>query len=127
MARQYVDDRPSETGQSPLASLPPRATVNAAYDVQDERVFDIVAAHPDVAAILDEIVRRAPEYFPEATALVIRSQNDPEDGSLSWFVVIETPVPGDVATAQLRRFDHGWWLDDGALVEPEFIVTIEPA
>ncbi|CAA9572918.1 MAG: hypothetical protein AVDCRST_MAG33-2725 [uncultured Thermomicrobiales bacterium] len=127
MARRYVDDRPSETGQNPLVPLPSRAIVNAAYDVQDERVFDIVAAHPRVAALLDEIVVRTPQYFPEASGLVIRSQNDPEDGSLSWYVVIRVTDPADVATTQLHRFDHEWWLDAGAMVDPELIVTIEPA
>ena len=126
MASQHVDTRSPATEQVRLVS-PSQATIDPAYDVQDDRVLAIVAAHPDVAALLDEIATRAPAYFPEATGLVIRSQTDPEDGSLSWYVVIQSPIPADLATSQLRRFDHEWWLGDGAMIDPELIVTIEPS
>lgn len=127
MASQPVDTHASDPSPIELAPSPVRALIDPAYDIQDDRVLDIAAAHPDIAALLDEIAARTPAYFPEATGLVIRSHSDPEDGSLSWFIVIQTPISADVATAQLRRFDHEWWLDDGAMVDPELIVTIEPA
>ena len=124
MASQHVDTRAPETEPIQLVPPPSRATIDSAYDIQDDRVLDIVAAHPDVAALLDEIATRTPEYFPEATGLVIRSQTDPEDGSLSWYVEILTPRPMEEAVAQLHRFDHEWWLAAGARIEPEFIFTM---
>lgn len=126
MASQHVGTRSLEPEPVQLIPPPSRARIDPAYDIQDDRVLDIVAEHPEVAALLDEIATRTPEYFPEGSGLVIRSQTDPEDGSLNWYVVIEVPIPADVATAQLYRFDHEWWLDAGALVDPELIVTIEP-
>ena len=127
MASHPIDTHSAETEPVQMAPSPSGAMIDPAYDIQDDRVLDIVAAYPDVAALLDEIAARTPAYFPEATGLVIRSQTDPDDSSLSWYVVIQTPITADVATAQLYRFDHEWWLDGGALVDPEFIVTIEPA
>ncbi len=125
MASQYVDTHPSEPEQAQLVSPTLRATIHSAYDIQDDRVLDIVATHPNVATLLDEIATRAPEYFPEASGLVIRSQQDPEDGSLSWYVEIQTPGTVDQVVDQLDRFDHEWWLAAGATIEPEFIFTVE--
>lgn len=124
MASQYVDEHPAESGPVQLVPLSSRSTIDPAYDVQDERVFDIVAAHPDVAALLDEIARRTPQYFPEATGLVIRSQSDPEDGSFSWYVEVETPGTVEQVLDQLRRFDHEWWLAAKANIDPEFVFTL---
>lgn len=124
MASRSVDTHSSETEPVQLVPPPSRATIDPAYDIQDDRVLDIVAAHPDVAALLDEIATRTPEYFPEATGLVIRSQTDPEDGSLSWVVEILTPATVDQVVDQLHRFDHEWWFATGAMIEPEIIFTV---
>ncbi len=115
----------SETEPVRLVSPPSRTTINPAYDIQDDRVLDIVAAHPEVAALLDEIAMRTPEYFPEATGLVIRSQTDPDDGSLSWVVEILNPATVDQVVDQLYRFDHEWWLKAKTDVTPEFVATVE--
>ncbi len=124
MASQHVDTHASETEPLRLTPSPARAMIDPAYDIQDDRVLDIVSAHPDVAALLEEIAARAPAYFPEATGLVIRSQTDPEDGSLNWVVEILTPATLDQVVDQLHRFDHEWWFATGAETEPEIIFTV---
>lgn len=124
MASRSVDTHSSETEPVQLVSPPSRTTIDPAYDIQDDRVLDIVAAHPEVAALLDEIARRTPAYFPEATGLVIRSQTDPDDGSLSWVVEILIPATVDQVVDQLHRFDHEWWFATGAMIEPEIIFTV---
>lgn len=124
MASQSVDTQRSETEQARPVPSASRAAIDPAYDILDDRVLDIVATHPDVATLLDEIAARTPEYFPEATNLVIRSQTDPEDGSLSWVVEILTPATVDQVVDQLHRFDHEWWLATGSKTEPEIIFTV---
>jgi hypothetical protein len=124
MASQHVGTRSSEPEPVQLVPPPSRARIDPAYDIQDDRVLDIVAEHPEVATLLDEIATRTPEYFPEASGLVIRSQTDPEDGSLSWYVEILTPATVDQLVDQLHRFDHEWWLAAGAKIEPEIIFTV---
>ena len=124
MASQSVDTRSSETEPVQLMPSPSPARIDPAYDIQDDRVLDIIAEHPDVAALLDEIAVRTPEYFPEATGLVIRSQYDPEDGTTGWYVEIRTPVTAEQVFDQLNRFDHEWWLAAGAKTEPEIVFTV---
>lgn len=102
-----------------------RSEVEANYDIQDERALTMLDASPDAVDLLGEIAIRAPRYFPEIVSLAIRGLDDPEDGSLSWYVVLQTPLDAADATARLRRFDHDWWLDAKPDVTPELVFTIE--
>ena len=124
MASHPIDTHSAKTEPVQMAPSPSGAMIDPAYDIQDDRVLDIVAAYPDVAALLDEIAARTPAYFPEATGLVIRSQTDPEDGSLGWYVEVETSQPAEQVLEQLRRFDRDWWLTAKRDVTPEFVVTV---
>jgi len=103
MAKPYLTLRDQ---MSPAAQAQAEAKARAVLDADVHR---FLAAHPDIALVLDEMAAPLHACFGQHTA-VLEVLTDGEEGDFLSLLVHMPHATAQGAAAALTRFDEAWWV-----------------
>lgn len=89
-------------------------------------MWDFVASHPFLIAILEEVRQKVSDFFPLPFNLILEVTADLETtASHALFVFIQTPLALTEALRRLDRFDDEWWLKASERAEGKLCIDVE--
>jgi hypothetical protein len=101
--------------------------IDALYDVRDQGVGKVLAAHPDLIPALLDVARTVPRFFGIDARLALESVVDPEEEAAEpeLYAVIAISMSPTQAFNRLNAFDTDWWLERSRQVKPLLTVTLD--